>query len=87
MTGLFGGGGGGSRTAAPTTGTPVAPTPTTPYPADGVVRAPVLGSPVSNAAGNLRRQQIMARSGRASTRLAGNPGTAAYGNSSLGSPG
>lgn len=84
MTGLFGGG--GSKTAAPTTGTPVAPTPTTPYPADGAIRAPILNSPVSSAAGNLRRQQIMSRSGRASTRLV-NPGTASYSNSNLGATG
>lgn len=48
--------------------------------------------PVYNTAGSLeagrrRRREIVARSGRESTRLAGTPGTAAYANSFLGDTG
>lgn len=93
MGGLFGGGG-GSPAPAPTPVT-VAPTPTVtsptdplvvgPYPDDGAMRMPVSNSPNSIAAARKKRDRIVTRSGRESTRLVSDTGTRSYTNSFLGS--
>lgn len=46
---------------------------------------PVYNSPAQIEAAKRKRQELMARSGRTSTNLTGNPGTRAYANSFLGS--
>lgn len=82
------GGGGGAKKAATTTTTPAAtpsPTPVTKeFEADKPNIMPVYNSPTQVESAKRRRQQIMARSGRTSTNLVGNPGTRTYQNSFLG---
>lgn len=57
----------------------------TPYPDDGARRMPVANSLEAIEAARRQRAKVIARSGRAATRLAGNsPGTASYVNNSIG---
>lgn len=79
MGGLFGNN--NAQAAAP------APAPSSiigPYPDDNVRRMPVVNSPNSIEAGRRRRREIMARSGRTSTRLVSEAGTRAYTGTLLG---
>lgn len=46
---------------------------------------PVYNSPAQVESAKRKRQELMARSGRTSTNMTGNPGTRAYSNSFLGS--
>lgn len=68
-----GGSSGGSTAAKPT-----------PYPDDGARRMPVANSLEAIEAARRQRSKVIARSGRASTRLAGSAGTAPYVNNSIG---
>ena len=70
--GPTGGGGGGT------------PASTLKYPDDGARRMPVANSLQAIEAGRRQRSEVIRRSGRASTRLAGAPGTAPYVNTSIG---
>ncbi len=54
------------------------------YQADKPQPMPVYNSPSQIEAARRKRQEIMARSGRTSTNLTGNPGTMSYANSFLG---
>jgi hypothetical protein len=71
--GPTGGGGGGGGNTAPLK-----------YPDDGARRMPVANSLQAIEAGRKQRAAVIQRSGRASTRLAGSPGTAPYVNTSIG---
>lgn len=83
--------GGMGSTAKPAT-TPVA-TPgsagatglSTEFEADKPQIMPVYNSPTQVESAKRKRQELMARSGRTSTNLTGNPGTRSYSNSFLGS--
>ena len=55
------------------------------YEADRPQIMPVYNSPAQLEAARRRRESIVARSGRTSTNLVGNPGTRAYQSSFLGS--
>jgi hypothetical protein len=91
----MGGGGGvvgakgvkGAKTTAPTRGaTAPSPTPTTQeFEANSPQIMPVYNSPAQIESARRKRQELMARSGRTSTNLTGNPGTQSYMNSFLGS--
>lgn len=85
----MGGIGGGARPAATGgTTTPAKPAGvSTEFQADNPQRMPVYNSPSQIQSARQKRTEIMARSGRTSTNLAGNPGTKSYMNSFLGSVG
>jgi hypothetical protein len=55
-----------------------------PYPDDGAVRMPVSNSSASIEAARLRRAQVIARSGRTSTKLVSDAGVRPYTNVHLG---
>lgn len=64
----------------------VSPTPTSgEYEANRPQIMPVYNSPSQIESARRKRQEIIARSGRGSTNLVGNPGTQAYQSSFLGS--
>lgn len=88
MGGMGGNGGRGDAPAAPTStgtsGTGQTVGLTTEYEANRPQVMPVYNSPTQNESARQKRQQIMARSGRTSTNLRGNPGTSTYQNSFLG---
>ena len=79
--------GGFGSSPAQTAPAPAKPSPTpvsTEYEADRPQVMPVYNSPAQNESARRKRQEIMARSGRVSTNLRGNPGTTSYQNSFLG---
>jgi len=91
MGGMGGGdstnGRGGGGTPAPTpSGAPGSPTAgiSTEYEANKPQVMPVYNSPGQIESARRKRQEIMARSGRQSTNLRGNPGTQSYQGSFLG---
>lgn len=57
---------------------------TTEYEANKPQQMPVYNSPAQVESARKKRQEIVARSGRTSTNLRGNPGTTSYVNSFLG---
>jgi hypothetical protein len=57
---------------------------TTEYEANKPQQMPVYNSPAQVESARKKRQEIVARSGRTSTNLRGNPGTISYQNSFLG---
>lgn len=72
--GSSGGGGGGGVTGGTTTE----------FEANKPQQMPVYNSPAQIESARRKRMEIMARSGRGSTNLRGNPGTQSYQNSFLG---
>lgn len=80
------GGWGQAPAAAPTTPPPSSDKTglSTEYEANKPQQMPVYNSPAQIESARKKRQEIIARSGRGSTNLRGNPGTATYQNSFLG---
>lgn len=75
---------GGTTTPTTTTTAPSKVGLSTEYEANRPQIMPVYNSPTQIESARKRRQEIMARSGRGSTNLRGNPGTMTYQNSFLG---
>lgn len=76
------GGGGNSQ---PQQAAPAATNAIGPYPDDNVSRMPTANSATALAAARRKRMEVIARSGRSSTKLAtGNAGTTSYTNNFLG---
>lgn len=92
MGGIGGGGGSGESILRPGFGTPGGSSAgggstaglSTEYEANRPQQMPVYNSPAQIESARKKRMEIMARSGRTSTNLRGNPGTQSYQNSFLG---
>jgi hypothetical protein len=80
----MGGIGGGSSAPAPTPRSSDTVGLSTEYEANRPQQMPVYNSPAQIESARKKRNDIMARSGRTSTNLRGNPGTTSYSNSFLG---